>query len=62
MATPHVTGVAALLWMYRPQLSMQQVKQVLLDSVEKNEMLEGRIITGGRLCEPSWGQPCVGRL
>eukprot|EP00445_Apocalathium_hangoei_P007544 CAMPEP_0203844830 /NCGR_PEP_ID=MMETSP0359-20131031/3449_1 /ASSEMBLY_ACC=CAM_ASM_000338 /TAXON_ID=268821 /ORGANISM="Scrippsiella Hangoei, Strain SHTV-5" /LENGTH=1196 /DNA_ID=CAMNT_0050759865 /DNA_START=11 /DNA_END=3601 /DNA_ORIENTATION=+ len=47
MAAPHVTGMAALVWMYRPQLSMHQVKDIVLGSVRKLSSLEGKISTGG---------------
>jgi len=47
MATPHESGLAALIWMYRPQLSKLQVKQIILGSVKKLPSLEGKIITGG---------------
>jgi len=49
MATPHVTGLAALVWMYRPALSMQQVKEVLMTSVEHSDALRGKCITGGQI-------------
>lgn len=47
MATPHVSGLAALVWMYRPQLSMHQVKEIITGSVRKLPDLEGKVITGG---------------
>lgn len=34
MATPFVTGAAALLWSYKPQASVQQIKQALLQGVD----------------------------
>uniref|UniRef100_A0A7S4QRP1 subtilisin n=1 Tax=Alexandrium monilatum TaxID=311494 RepID=A0A7S4QRP1_9DINO len=49
MATPHVTGLAALVWMYRPALSMMQVKDIILSSVETSKALEGKVLTGGRI-------------
>jgi len=47
MATPHVSGLAALVWMYRPGLSMRQVRDVLLGSVRRLPALEGKTVTGG---------------
>jgi len=46
MATPYVTGVAALLWSARPELTYLKVKNKLLSSVDKMPSLEGRIATG----------------
>lgn len=47
MATPHVAGLAALVWTYRPQLSMHQVKQIILSSVKRQDSLVGLVATGG---------------
>ena len=49
MATPHVSGAAALLWARNPQLDALDVKAVLLSSVDPLASLEGRMLTGGRL-------------
>ena len=49
MATPYVTGVAALLWSARPELTYLEVKNKLLSAVDKMPSLEGKIATGGRL-------------
>jgi hypothetical protein len=49
MATPHVSGLAALVWMYRPQLTPLQLKQILLSTAVKSEQLEGRISTGAKI-------------
>jgi subtilisin family serine protease len=49
MATPHVTGVAALLLSLAPELTAAQLKQVILATVDPLPSLAGRTATGGRL-------------
>jgi thermitase len=49
MATPHVTGVAALLKSRNPTLDDAQIKSRILNSVDKKSGLSGRVLTGGRL-------------
>ncbi|RMD94861.1 MAG: hypothetical protein D6813_01445 [Calditrichaeota bacterium] len=49
MATPHVSGAAALIWSRFPNLTMRQVKIRLLGSVDRLSKLADRLITGGRL-------------
>ncbi|OQW91799.1 MAG: hypothetical protein BWK78_03530 [Thiotrichaceae bacterium IS1] len=49
MATPHVTGVAALVWAQYPALTYQQVKDRILCSVDKIDALQGKTSSGGRL-------------
>ncbi len=55
MATPCVAGACALAWSMNPQLSHLQVKQIILDSVDKLDSLENDpqycqlCVTGGRL-------------
>ena len=49
MATPHVTGAAALLWALRPEASPSAVKGALLANVDPTPSLEGKIASGGRL-------------
>ncbi len=47
MATPHVVGAAALVWGYRPSLTVAEVKNALLLSTDP---ISGLIVsTGGRL-------------
>eukprot|EP00955_Chlamydomonas_euryale_P109142 365909-Chlamydomonas_euryale.AAC.1 len=48
-AMAHAAGAAALLWSYRPQLTAQQVKALLLDNVDKQDNLEGLSQSGGVL-------------
>lgn len=49
MATPHVTGAAALLMSYFPTDTNLQVKQRILGSVQPIAALSGKTLTGGRL-------------
>ncbi len=47
MATPHVSGVAALLWANEPQLTAAQIKQRLLATARPIASLRGKTRTGG---------------
>ncbi len=49
MATPQVTGAAALLDGYLPSLDAQQARDALLSSVNELRSLDGKTVTGGRL-------------
>jgi thermitase len=49
MATPHVSGTAALLFSLNPQATVTQVKQALLKGVDKLPVLTKKTVTGGRL-------------
>ena len=49
MATPHVSGLAALIWMHRPQLTMPQVKRILLESATRVDALHNSSLTEGRI-------------
>lgn len=49
MATPHVSGVAALLKSYRPSLNYQQIKFLILDKVEKRAQFIPLTASGGTL-------------
>jgi thermitase len=49
MATPHVSGAAALLWAATPGASASQVKSALLGGVDPVAAFGGRTVTGGRL-------------
>ncbi len=49
MASPHVAGVAALLWGYNSSLTMPQVRSAILNSVDRVSSLNGYTTTGGRL-------------
>jgi hypothetical protein len=49
MATPHVTGVAALVWAADPGLTHLEVRDLLLNSVDPIPALTNKCVTGGRL-------------
>ena len=49
MATPHVSGVVALLAAHEPSLSPAQMKGRILDSADRIPSMEGVIQSGGRL-------------
>ena len=49
MATPHVTGTAALAWSLVPNATVQEVRDALLGSVDPVASLSGKVATGGRL-------------
>jgi len=48
MATPHISGVAALLKSRNPELDDAQLKDRILRYAEKKTNIEGKIATGGR--------------
>ncbi len=52
MATPFVSGAAALLLSLRPQATVAQVRSALLDGVTKLPAFSGMTVTGGRLNVP----------
>ncbi len=49
MATPHVTGVAALVKAAHPSYTVAQVKNAILSGVDKLGSLSGKVASGGRL-------------
>ena len=49
MATPFVSGVAALLLSKKPNATVEQLKNAIVNSVDKIPSLEGKVISGGRL-------------
>lgn len=49
MATPQVSGVAALILSTDPKMSVDKVKDRLLKSVDKLDSLNGKVVTSGRL-------------
>ncbi|RLC36714.1 hypothetical protein DRH29_03970 [candidate division Kazan bacterium] len=49
MAVPHVAGLAALIWGYKPELSYSDVKNVILATGDSLDSLAGRTTTGKRI-------------
>jgi subtilisin family serine protease len=49
MATPHVTGVAALIKSVYPKATAQEIKARIMNTVDPVEALEGKTLTGGRV-------------
>jgi subtilisin family serine protease len=49
MATPFVSGVAALMLVESPQLTGYQVKQLIMSSVDSVSALSGKVSTAGRV-------------
>ncbi|MBA6353200.1 S8 family serine peptidase [Colwellia sp. BRX9-1] len=49
MATPHVTGAAALAWSVNPELSAIEMKALLMSSGDDNAALAGKTVSGKRL-------------
>ncbi|MFW8589936.1 S8 family serine peptidase [Glaciecola sp. 2405UD65-10] len=49
MATPHVTGSAALVWSINPALTALEMKDILLSSGDDNAYANGRTVSGKRL-------------
>jgi serine protease len=49
MATPHVTGAAALAWSVNPELSAIEMKALLTSSGDDNAALAGKTVSGKRL-------------
>ncbi len=49
MATPHVTGAAALYKSINPSATAAQIKAAILGSVTSTTSLSGKTVTGGRL-------------
>ena len=49
MATPHVAGVAALVWARQPAPTALSVRDAVLSGVDPKPSLAGKTVTGGRL-------------
>ena len=50
MATPYVSGVAALIIAKEPKISMEKLRDRLLNTADKLDSLDGKVATGGRVC------------
>ncbi len=49
MATPHVAGLAGLLLSVNPNLTVSQLRNAILDTVNRKASLSGKVSTGGRI-------------
>lgn len=49
MATPHVAGIAALILSKEPDLTVKELRERILKSVDTIDLLNGRIFSGGRI-------------
>lgn len=49
MATPQVSGVAALAWAYNPNATVTDVRNAILQGVDHISSLSGKVASGGRL-------------
>jgi len=49
MATPYVSGVAALILASEPKLSVEKLRDRVLKSVDKLDTLDGKVESGGRI-------------
>jgi subtilisin family serine protease len=62
MATPHVTGAAALLFSATPTATVANVRSALLGSVDKKDSLTGKLASGGRLNVDAALRKILGRV
>lgn len=49
MATPYVSGVAALIIANEPNISMEKLRERIIRSVDKIDSLNGKVVSGGRI-------------
>jgi subtilisin family serine protease len=49
MATPVISGVAALIVAHNPNISVDQLREKILASVDPLDSLKGKVATGGRI-------------
>jgi subtilisin family serine protease len=50
MATPYVSGIAALVVANEPSISMTDLRKRILSTVDKLPVLDGKVSSGGRVC------------
>jgi len=50
MATPYVSGVAALMIAKEPKITMEKLRERILKTADKLDSLNGKVATGGRVC------------
>ncbi|MDH5377141.1 MAG: S8 family serine peptidase, partial [Gammaproteobacteria bacterium] len=48
-SSPVVAGVAALVWSINPSLTYRQVKEILLSTVDQDDSLNSKVLTGGKV-------------
>ncbi|MFK8114301.1 MAG: S8 family serine peptidase, partial [Rubripirellula sp.] len=49
MATPHVSGTAALIWSALPGATVEEVREAIVSTTDPITSLTGKVLTGGRL-------------
>ncbi len=49
VATPHVAGLAALIWGHNSSLTHNDIKGIILNGVDIKPTLSGKTVTGGRI-------------
>ena len=50
MATPYVSGVAALIIASEPDISMKNLRTRIIKTADKLDSLDGKVVSGGRIC------------
>ena len=49
MATPYVSGIAALVIANEPNISVEKLRERIIKSVDKIDSLNGKVVSGGRI-------------